>query len=120
MVRALVLALLAAGCSGKSDETGPTPQPADEATYPPSKIGFGSCSDQNLPMTILDAIVAAEPELYLWLGDNVYADTLDIELKRTAYDALGALPGFQALDAQAEFLATWDDHDYGDNDAGGE
>lgn len=37
---------------------------------------------------------------------------------RAKYQQLAAKPSFQALRAQVPLLATWDDHDYGENDAG--
>lgn len=52
------------------------------------------------------------------LGDNVYADTRDPEEMRQAYRKLAAKPGFAALREETRLRATWDDHDYGANDAG--
>ena len=45
-------------------------------------------------------------------------DSRDPESYRRAYAKLGAKPGFQAIRARAKTLAIWDDHDYGENDAG--
>jgi alkaline phosphatase D len=39
---------------------------------------------------------------------------------REKYDTLAADPGYQALKQTCPILATWDDHDYGRNDAGAE
>ena len=54
------------------------------------------------------------------LGDNIYADTLDMDVMRAKYAKLAAMPGFQLLRKTCPILATWDDHDLGANDAGGD
>jgi alkaline phosphatase D len=64
--------------------------------------------------------VETRPELFLFLGDNIYADTEDMEVMRAKYAQLAAQPGFQKLRETCPILATWDDHDYGENDAGAE
>lgn len=83
-----------------------------------TRIAFGSCAKEDRPQPIWDAIVAQKPELFLFIGDNIYADTEDMQVMRTKYGLLAAQPGFQALRATCPVLATWDDHDYGKNDAG--
>jgi alkaline phosphatase D len=84
----------------------------------PGRILFGSCLDPSQPHPILDTAVERRPDLFLFLGDNIYADTLDpAELSRK-YGLLAASPGFRRLAAASPLLATWDDHDYGANDAG--
>ena len=37
-----------------------------------------------------------------------------------AYAKATTIPGYQAICEQVPVLATWDDHDYGQNDAGGD
>ncbi|URE20733.1 PhoD-like phosphatase [Musa troglodytarum] len=39
-----------------------------------SRIAFGSCSNQSAPQPIWDAIVDFDPQLFVWLGDNIYGD----------------------------------------------
>jgi alkaline phosphatase D len=87
---------------------------------PLSKVAFGSCSDQALPQPIWEPIVAYHPDLFLYIGDNIYADTEDMEVMRAKYQQQASLPGFQKLKAIAPILATWDDHDMGGNDVGAE
>jgi alkaline phosphatase D len=91
---------------------------ADEK--PISRIAFGSCAEQQRPQPIWESVVATRPELFLFLGDNIYADTEDMEAFWAKYQLLGAQPGYQKLKATCPILATWDDHDLGANDAGGE
>ena len=93
----------------------PAPAVADEAL---TRIHFGSCIKQENPMPLLQRIVADQPELFLFLGDNIYADTEDMDLMRARYARLAADPGFALLRTMCPVMATWDDHDYGINDSG--
>ncbi|MFT5121808.1 MAG: alkaline phosphatase D [Kiritimatiellia bacterium] len=89
---------------------------ADEA--PISRISFGSCIRQTSPMEFWPGIERANPELFIFLGDNIYGDTRDMKKLEQTYGVLGAQPGFQRLRESAHVRAIWDDHDYGENDAG--
>jgi alkaline phosphatase D len=113
-------AVLLAGCT--SETLNPLPAdfnlPDGGAVSLPTRIGFGSCSDPAFPMTALDVASDLEPELYIWLGDNVYADTNDEQVMRGKYGQLASSEEFIRLHDQAQLLATWDDHDFGANDAG--
>src|SRR6185436_16239328 len=69
--------------------------------------------------TALEDIALQDPDLMVWLGDNIYADTADMSVMRGIYDSLAANPRFQELSAAAtDTMAVWDDHDYGANNAG--
>lgn len=85
-----------------------------------TRIAFGSCLDQSKPQPILRDVIARKPQLFLMLGDNVYGDVKSADLAelRTAYRDLLAQPDFAAARSELAFLPTWDDHDYGRNDAG--
>ena len=52
---------------------------------PLRRIAFGSCATQARPQPIWDAVVATRPELTILLGDNIYADTLDMNVMRAKY-----------------------------------
>ena len=69
-------------------------------------------------MPIFDRVVAHDPDIFIFLGDNIYGDTDIMDTLRAKYNRLGSKPGFQKMKAQTEILATWDDHDFGRNDAG--
>jgi alkaline phosphatase D len=88
-----------------------------------TRIAVASCRTQEKPAPILDALVAREPDLFLYIGDNVYGDVWsfspDMEELFEAYSALSDQDDFQRLAATLPMMATWDDHDYGLNDAGG-
>jgi alkaline phosphatase D len=85
---------------------------------PLSRILFGSCLSQDRTMRILNTIVSFEPELFIFLGDNIYADTENISIMKAKYKKLGSNEVFQKLLSSCPVIATWDDHDYGKNDAG--
>lgn len=85
-----------------------------------SVIALGSCNDQDRPQPLWDEIAAHRPGLWVWLGDNVYADTDDAGVFREKYDRQLAQPGYAALRRTTPVIGTWDDHDYGVNDGGAE
>lgn len=85
---------------------------------PVCRIAFGSCAKEDRPQPIWDAVLACKPDLFIFLGDNIYGDTEDMDLLKAKYEKLGAQEGYQRLKAACRILATWDDHDYGQNDAG--
>lgn len=82
------------------------------------RIGLGSCAKQTKEQPILNTILQCQPDVFIYLGDNIYGDTRDMDKLRAKYQQLAAKPSFQALRAEVPLLATWDDHDYGENDAG--
>ena len=86
----------------------------------PSKILFGSCGHQDKSIPIFDAINKEQSDLFIFLGDNIYGDTNNMSVLADKYQRLGAKPGFKTLKAQTPIIAMWDDHDYGQNDAGKE
>ena len=85
-----------------------------------TRIGFGSCADGGKEQAIWNAVLAAKPELFLFLGDNVYGDTRDMAVLRARYAQLAQQPGFMKLRDTTPLAATWDDHDFGEDDAGGD
>ena len=91
-----------------------------EESRPVSRIMFGSCIKQDKPMPIFESIVRQKPDLFIFLGDNIYADTTDMDVMRAKYAKLKADASFAKLLKSCPILATWDDHDYGANDAGAE
>ena len=83
-----------------------------------SKIAFGSCSNQDDRLKIFDVVVKHKPDLFIFLGDNIYGDTKNMAELRAKYIKLAAKPTFQNLKKNVDILATWDDHDFGMNDIG--
>lgn len=85
-----------------------------------TRIAFGSCVHQDHEQPIWTAINIERPNLFVFLGDNIYGDTQDMAELARKYQTLGANPGFQTLRQQSHVIATWDDHDYGADDVGAE
>ncbi len=85
-----------------------------------NRIALGSCARQNLPQPIWDPIFEYEPDLFIFLGDNIYGDSTDMDVLKRKYGQLAEKPGFQKLRKSVPIWATWDDHDYGADDAGAE
>jgi len=84
-----------------------------------SKITFGSCfNPSKQKFAIFDGILMQEPDVFLFIGDNIYGDTHDMALLEKKWGALEAVEGFRKLRKSTTLLATWDDHDYGINDGG--
>ncbi|MED6169567.1 hypothetical protein PIB30_022508 [Stylosanthes scabra] len=109
-----------------------------------SRIAFGSCNNQSAPQPIWDAVVDFHPQVFIWLGDNIYGDTKhpfklfgrertigpwknvprfvpsseqEMEAK---YKRAKSHPVYTRLRQNAKVVGTWDDHDYGLNNAGKE
>lgn len=82
------------------------------------RILFASCLREDRPAPIFESMRREKADLVLLLGDNIYADTDDMEVMKSKYAKLAAVDGFARLRMEAPFMATWDDHDYGLNDAG--
>lgn len=81
-------------------------------------IAFGSCANQDLPQPVLAIAAAYHPDLFIFLGDNIYGDTDNMDTLQAKYNRWAAQPAFQQLKTTTRFLATWDDHDFGQNDIG--
>lgn len=103
-----------------------TPMPSapldTSKTY--NRIVFAACAHQREDQSMWTQIASQDPDLTLYIGDNVYGDVRSNdpslpELK-VAYMRLAMSKPFAALRAAAPMLTVWDDHDYGMNDAGGE
>lgn len=99
---------------------------------PPFTIAIGSCLYINDPeydrpgdpyggqYEILESIHQKNPDLMLWLGDNVYYREVDFYSEAQMaerYRHTRSIEEMQALIAGSVNLAIWDDHDYGPNDS---
>ncbi|MFM7726883.1 MAG: alkaline phosphatase D family protein [Flavobacteriales bacterium] len=101
---------------------------------PDFRMAVGSCTFVNEPsydrpgdpyggeFHIFDTIVKKDPDLMLWLGDNIYLREVDFE----SYG--GIVHRYLHARSQKEIknllkhcpnIAIWDDHDFGPNDSNG-
>ena len=95
-------------------------KPSNKQTNEIFKIAFGSCASEEHDLPIFNTVVNHQPDLFIFLGDNIYGDTDNMDTLKTKYQRLGNKSSFQNLKSSTPIIATWDDHDYGLNDAGKE
>ena len=81
-------------------------------------VAFGSCNKQDSENPFWDDILKENPDLWIWGGDNIYADTDDMAEMKSMYQKQLNNSGYKALINSVPIIGTWDDHDYGKNDAG--
>jgi alkaline phosphatase D len=106
----LIICLIVLSCSScKHNET------TKESDF---IIAFGSCNRQNLKNELWDDIIHLKPDVWIWGGDNVYADTDNMNKLKAEYARLLSDDGYKKLLGTTKILGTWDDHDYGLNDGG--
>ncbi len=87
-----------------------------------TRIAFGSCMKQEDDQSIWHRVAATDPDVFLFIGDNVYGDnysgTPGLPELNSAYALLARSEPFAKFRQETPVLVTWDDHDYGFNDAG--
>jgi alkaline phosphatase D len=83
-----------------------------------TKIAFGSCGWQDEPQPVLSLAASYQPNAFIFLGDNIYGDTKNMDTLEAKYQRWQAQTDFKKLDSTTKIYATWDDHDYGWNDDG--
>ncbi|GAB3924446.1 alkaline phosphatase D family protein [Larkinella terrae] len=111
----LISCAILAGC-----RTPKTEKTASSSQKPVTTIAFGSCSDQKRPQPLWDDIVAQKPQVWIWLGDNIYGDSEVMDTLKAKYDRQKANPVYAQLRQSTQIIGVWDDHDYGVNDGGKE
>ena len=82
-------------------------------------VAFGSCRKQKFKQPIWAAVERLRPDLFAWLGDYVYCSKRIKHLTEleSCYASAAASEG--GLRGAARVIeGVWDDHDYGENDAG--
>jgi len=111
LLAVLAASTLATACNSKKNKT----TEVESNTF---TIAFGSCNDHLRPNLLWDDIRNTKPDLWIWGGDNIYADTEDAEKIAAMYKEQQAIPEYARLLAEVPIIGSWDDHDYGLNDGG--
>lgn len=108
---------------GELDRFQPLPHrtrtaPAGAADF---RIAFGSCCrlQYDADQRIWNAVRALEPDMFVWLGDNIYSDSDQVSTMVDLYGRGRAVERLEPLLRSTPQLATWDDHDFGFNDSDG-
>ncbi|ADE54948.1 alkaline phosphatase D family protein [Coraliomargarita akajimensis] len=84
------------------------------------RIAFGSCNRTTLPQPLWPIIQGHAPDLWIWAGDNVYGDSKQADVLAAEYTKQLELSAYRSFRTHTPIIGTWDDHDYGRNDAGAE
>jgi alkaline phosphatase D len=92
-----------------------TPKVSD-LNVPLQVIAVGSCNNQDKEQLLWEPVISNRPDLFVWLGDNVYGDTRDMSILGKKYQKQKKNPDYQNLLRVTPVIGIWDDHDYGMND----
>lgn len=102
------------------------PKPGEPGKY---RMMFGSCShqDKNAKQPIWDLIAQEKPQVFMFIGDNMYLPNSKDDFPRTreavrelyrdTYDDERQKPEMQKVLRSTMSYALWDDHDFGPNNA---
>lgn len=82
-----------------------------------SKIAFGCCAQFKNRQDVWWSVNRFAPDLFIFMGDNVLADTDDMEDLEFAYSKLQQHRGFRILKLNSIIMNIWDDLDYGEKDS---
>lgn len=83
------------------------------------RISFGSCNDQGDEQPLWEDLVHQKPDLWIWGGDVVYADWMAGRNIARAYAFQNKNPQYSLFKKQTPIIGTWDDHDFGFDNANG-
>ena len=83
-----------------------------------NSLYFGSCNRADLDPKIWDTITDQDPEVWVWLGDIVYSENGNMKDLSEKYALQKQLPAYKELAENTTIFGVWDDHDFGENDAG--
>ena len=83
-----------------------------------NSLYFGSCNRTDLDPKIWDTITNEDPQVWVWLGDIVYSKKGSMKDLSEKYTLQKQLPAYKKLEENTTILGVWDDHDFGENDAG--
>jgi alkaline phosphatase D len=62
-----------------------------------TRIAFGSCNRQDKEQPLWPSIIQNQPQLWIWLGDNIYDDTQDMAVLKQQYTLEKTHPGYRQL-----------------------
>lgn len=81
------------------------------------RICFGSCNLQYKSQSFWHQILKYRPDHWLFLGDNIYGNTRDIDILRKKYNELKSNRHYRFFRNQVPVEGIWDDHDFGEDGA---
>ena len=83
-------------------------------------IAFGSCNRQDMEQPLWEDIQQNDPQLWIWLGDNIYGDSENPVVLKRKYDQQKRRKDYKDFIQNRPVIGIWDDHDYGVNNGGKE
>ncbi|NIJ43911.1 alkaline phosphatase D [Wenyingzhuangia heitensis] len=89
-----------------------------ETTTSDFTLTFGSCNKSNKTNVLWDDVVSLNPDVWIWGGDNIYGDSEDMNKIKSDYELQHQQNGYAEVVKSTKVIGTWDDHDFGKNDAG--
>ncbi|NNE25290.1 MAG: alkaline phosphatase family protein [Saprospiraceae bacterium] len=114
-----VFLLINLACSHKKDQTKEYPIQNLETRYSDSifnVIAFGSCNHEDDDQSYWNVINSFSPDIWIWMGDNIYGDTEDMSVMAAKYGMQKENEHYASFADSIKIYGTWDDHDYGVND----
>ncbi|WP_411847317.1 alkaline phosphatase D family protein [Roseibacillus persicicus] len=81
---------------------------------------FVSCFKESKKAPAMAQIARSRPDVFIWMGDNIYGDSEDMAVLRKKYQVAASNPDYVKIQDNARVIGTWDDHDFGKNDVGRE
>jgi alkaline phosphatase D len=94
------------------------PDPKTAAVF---SVATGSCAryPEDPDQVIWRSVAAANPDLFIWLGDNIYADSGQPSAINGDYQRQRDVITYQPVARRIPQIAIWDDHDSGLNNGAG-
>jgi alkaline phosphatase D len=86
---------------------------------PLTRFAFGSCNRSTRDQSHWGVIARQAPQLWIWLGDNIYGDGLSMSERRQRYVALRDDRYYAAFRRRVPVIGVWDDHDYASDNQDG-
>jgi len=109
--------------AGEIDRFQPLPHRTRTMPEAPAEftVAFGSCvrvqyDDRQRIFSVVEKVA---PDLFFWLGDNVYGDSDQPEIHADLYRRGRVVESLVPLLRSVPQFAIWDDHDFGYNDSDG-
>lgn len=83
------------------------------------RLAFGSCNKHYKRQGVWKDLIEQTPDLFIWGGDNIYANTSIATKIESAYKEQNSVADYRSFKALVPIIGTWDDHDYGNNNRDG-
>jgi alkaline phosphatase D len=121
----VVIALIGSASHSLAEEAVSRVAPLPPKSTVISRIAFGSCAKHWQYQPVWDTVITKNPDVFLFLGDAIYADTDGVtawsvteKQLQGEWNRLADKPEYQRFRAQVPIMATWDNHDYGTHNGG--